>query len=169
MAVKIKELSKDIEISTVTFADPSVLQEIAALGIKAWGREPTPDEVDQRAKILEREIRSLDTNEKAFFIARKSGKVVGFGRVVRDHPDISQWKLSGLVVHPDHRRQGIGSALARARISYAQERGARTIRSETHLDNRASICYHESIGFKNNGKFKAPDGDEKIAFSLSLP
>lgn len=158
-----------VEISTVMATDPVVLREIAALGIAAWGREPTTAEVEERATYLKEEIEGLDPSEKGLFIARKAGAIVGFGRVVRERDkDPSQWWLLGLVVHPDHRRQGIGKALAAARIAYARERGATVIRSETHRDNAVSLRYHERVGFTNEGWFIAPDGDEKVAFCLRL-
>jgi len=166
--MKPKEIPEGVEISSVTSINSVVLRKIAVLGIVSWGHEPTAIEVEKRAKRLEEEIVTLDPGEKGIFIAKKSGASVGFSRVVRDKNDASQWWLLGLMVHPNHRRQGIGSALVRMCIAYAQERGATVIRSETHLDNKVSIRFHESVGFKNEGRFMAPDGDEKIAFSLTL-
>ena len=159
---------EDVEILPVTFADSSVLRDIAILGLMSWGREPTAVEVEERTERLQEEIAALGPSERGVFVAEKSGALVGFCRVVRDRNDGSQWWLLGLAVHPDHRRRGIGSAIVRECIVYAQQRGATVIRSETHLDNEASIRFHESMGFKNEGRFTAADGDEKVAFSLTL-
>jgi len=168
MISRAQRMPEGIQISTVTCANSIVLREIAALGIVSWGREPTRIEVEERTKGLEEEIVTLDPSGRGIFVAKRSGAIVGFSRVVRDRNDASQWGLLGLVVHPNHRRQGIGSGLVRACIAYAQERGATIIRSETHLDNEASIRLHEDVGFKNEGTFTAPDGDEKVAFRLTL-
>lgn len=156
----------DVEIVPVTAVDSAFLRSVAKLSILAWGRLPTVLEVEDRAKRLEAEVRDLDPNQKGIFAARRSGTAVGVGRIVRDQSESSQWMLLGLAVRPDHRRQGIGRALARALIGYARERGATAIRSESHLDNEISIRYHEGIGFKSMGRFTAPDGDEKVAFAL---
>ena len=59
-------------------------------------------------------------------------------------------------------------ALVKACIDYARLKGASAIRSETHIENLASLQLHESIGFENLGPFTAADGDEKVAFRLSL-
>ena len=74
--------------------------------------------------------------------------------------------LYGVAVRPDHRREGIGRALVDACLGFAQQRGARGIRSETHLDNQVSIAFHKAVGFTDSGRFVAEDGDEKIAFAL---
>jgi hypothetical protein len=116
------DIPEGVVISAVTSADPVVLREIAALGILAWGREPTASEVENRAEKLEEEIVSLDQSEKALFVAKRSGMIVGFGRVVRDSKkDPSEWWLLGLVVHPDYRRPrgflaGILSTMIRTRL-----------------------------------------------------
>ena len=159
---------EDVDIAAVTSADSSVLRDISVLGLVSWGRDPTAVEVEERTERLEEEIAALDPGERAIFVARKSSAPVGFCRVVRDRNTASQWWLVGLAVHPGHRRRGVGGALAHACIAYAQERGATVIRSETHLDNDASIRFHESAGFQNEGMFVAPDGDEKVAFSLTV-
>lgn len=162
-------ISEDVEISTVASVNSIVLREIAVLGILSWGRKPTTIEIEKRVKRLEDEIMTLNPNEKGIFIAKKPRMIIGFSRVARDKNDVSRWWLLGLLVHPkNYRRQGIGSTLVRACIAYAQQRDAMIIRSETHFDNEPSIRFHENFGFKNEGRFKAPDGDEKIAFSLTL-
>lgn len=164
-----KTSSYGIEISTVTSVNSNVLREIAVLWLLSWGRELTDIEVEAEAKSLEEEIMAMQPSERAIFVAKRSGAIVGFSRVVQDRNDKSQWGLPGLCVHPNHRRQGIGSALVGACIAYAQELGATIIQSETHLSNQASICFHESFGFKNEGRFTAAaDGDKKVAFSLTL-
>ena len=168
MTINTEEIPEDVEISAVTSADFSVLREIAVLGLVSWGRDPTTTEVEERRKGLEEELIALDPSERGVFVARKSGVPVGFFRVVRDRNDASDWWLLGLVVHPEYRRRGIGSTLVRTCIAYAQERGATIIRSETHLDDEASIRFHESMGFRNEGRFIAPDGDRKVAFSLTV-
>ena len=157
-----------VSVQPLTAADPPALREIAALTILAWGREPTAEEIEKRSSRLKGEVLSLDPDAAAVFVARRAGVVVGFGRVMREKADASQWLLFALAVHPDHRRQGIGTALARALMEYARQRGARCIRSETHVDNAVSIRYHESMGFRCEGVVTAPDGDRLVRFQLPL-
>ena len=74
----------------------------------------------------------------------------------------------GLTVHPDHRKLGIARGLVRACIRFAGSRGASVIRSMTHRDNQASIAFHRAVGFADEDGFVAPDGDEKVAFSMAV-
>ena len=105
---------------------------------------------------------------RALFVARSPDGPVGFCRAYRDPNAPTHWWLSEVVVDPDHRRRGIGRALGLAGIDYARARGAKIIRSETHTDNTVSIRFHEGIGFSNDGRFVASDGDRKVAFSMRL-
>ncbi len=70
MPIKTEDISENLEISTVTRVNPPLLREMAALTILAWGREPTCDQIDQRAKNLEQEVKSLEPDEKALFVAQ---------------------------------------------------------------------------------------------------
>ncbi len=160
--------STELEIDLVRSAEDIDLPAAAELTILAWGRLPTAGEIERRARRLQAEVTNLDGTRQAIFLASKAGRLVGFGKVVRDSTDPSHWWLVGLVVHPDRRRQGVGRALSRARIAHAQARGATIILSETHTDNEASIRYHAAIGFRNDGEFTAADGDRKVAFSLAV-
>jgi len=38
----------------------------------------------------------------------------------------------------------------------------------THRDNQASIAFHRAVGFADEDGFVAPDGDEKVAFSMAV-
>ena len=141
---------------------------MAALGIVAWGRRPSEDEVEQRAGKLRDEISTMDPHRKAVFLAYMSGAPVGFCRMIRDRDETDHWWIAGIVVDPDNRGRGIGRALVSEGIDYARQQGAVVIRSETHTVNGASIGFHEAIGFRNDGPFTAADGDKKTAFSLEL-
>ena len=143
------------------------LREIAALEVVAWGREAEEAEITKRTKRIEKELAALDPDAKAILLARRAGKVVGICRITRDD-DGATWCLFGLAVGAEHRRQGIGGALAAACIDHARQRGANLIRSETHLDNTVSISFHEHIGFARHETFTDTDGDQKVPFRLSL-
>lgn len=57
------------------------------------------------------------------------------------------WYLTGVVVSPPHRRQGVGSALMHARVVWLFER---TNRVYYFVNNRklASIALHAALGFR---------------------
>ena len=162
------ELCAEIKVERIGPQNTSNAREIAYFGILAWGRTPTPEDLDRRTLHIAEELSSLEPEYSCLFIARSSQDLVGFARIKkhRDQPDA--WMLLGLVVHPDCRRQGIGSHLTQACVSYAQQKGARRVLSETHLGNSASIQFHEAFGFRNTGRIVAQDGDQKVGFELSL-
>jgi len=62
----------------------------------------------------------------------------------------------------------VATRLGTACLAYAKDWQGRLLRSETHLDNLISIRFHEGFGFTNDGLFVAPDGDQKVAFSLPI-
>ncbi len=165
----VKERSKhkrrDIELLAAASVECVTVRQIATLGIIAWGRRPSPAKIEDCAAGLAAEIAAMDPDKKGLFVAKKAGEVVGFARVAQDKSgDPLRWWLLGLTVHPDYRRQGIGTALVDACIGYARERGAAEIHSETHSDNEVSIRFHKSVGFTVDGTCTAPDGDQKVAF-----
>ena len=91
---------------------------------------------------------------------------MGVAKVMPWHGAYS-WMVYALAVHPDHRRQGVGRTLLDACIGFARRRGAKTIRSECHVENAESQAFHEAVGFSYDGWFVAEDGDRKMAFSMN--
>lgn len=162
------EALEGVHLPVPTVADSAILRGVVLVSVLAWGGESFRDAVKQRFGRLKEEILALDLRHKAIFVASSAAGVVGFARIARDEQDESQWWCMGIAVHPEYQRRGIGSALHHACVAYARDRGATVIRSATHVRNEASIRFHESVGFNNEGRFTAPDGDEKVGFSLAL-
>lgn len=56
--------------------------------------------------------------------------------------------LEAARVHPDHKRAGMGSAMNRAGVAWAKERGARVVRLAIMEDNPAAQRQVESLGYR---------------------
>ena len=66
--------------------------------------------------------------------------------------DVEAW-LSGARVHPDHRRQGIGSVMNDFGVQWAREKGARVIRLATEEDNSPARSQVEKLGYRSVARF----------------
>ena len=157
-----------IEVSRVEPNRPPGVEALALLEILAWGKQSTSEQIASRAARIETELHTLDPAEKFFFVACRAGVPVGAVRFWRDSSNLTVWWLVGLVVHPQYRRRGVATRLTKACVAYAKSFQGRLLRSETHLDNLDSIRFHEGFGFTTDGRFVAPDGDQKVAFSLPV-
>jgi len=76
-------------------------------------------------------------------VARVDGHLVGLARVVSDGATIAY--LQDVLVHPDHRRAGIGAALVRAALTpYA------TVRQKVLItdDGAAQRAFYECLGYR---------------------
>lgn len=51
-------------------------------------------------------------------------------------------------VHPDHRREGLGSALNQAGVNWAREQGARVVRLATETTNTAAMSQVETLEYR---------------------
>ena len=155
-------------VNALMTAHTATLHDLAVLETIAWDRKSTPEEVEARKRRLDREFQGFDPATQGIFVAQRSGVMVGVGRVKRWPGDPRAWMVFGVAVHPQQRRQGVGRTLVRTAIDFARSHGARTILSETHANNRASMAFHKAIGFGNGRPFTDSDGDHKIAYSLPL-
>ena len=82
------------------------------------------------------------------FLASQGGKTVGFVTGVElTHPDKgTEMFLNELAVDEGHRREGIGTALARALAELARERGCYDMWVLTDHDNEAALGTYRGSG-----------------------
>ena len=129
------------------------MQDVDALGSVSVDREggdtPAHSAVFRRALESDGIGRTL-----LVLVAEVEDSVIGFGKVrhlseVRaDNGSASPegWYLTGLVVNPRFRRQGVGSRLTEARLQWISERG-RSAYCFSNARNSVSIVFHERFGF----------------------
>jgi len=91
--------------------------------------------------------RVLDEREDLLFlIAEHDGEVVGFASAQQTFAD--EVELYTLFVHPDHQRDGVGTALLRAVETAAREAGVDRLRTGVLAGNRAARGFFEGHGFE---------------------
>ena len=90
-------------------------------------------------------------DELAIVAADDGGSPVAVARVGL-LSDAEAW-LSGARVHPDHRRQGIGSVMNEFGVEWAIERGAKVIRLATEEENTAARNQVEKLGYRAVARF----------------
>lgn len=121
---------------TVAVVRPMYPWEIEAV-VRLIGQCLTDDPAD----LLE--FRSDLCRGALCFVACTGTQIVGAATVARSFAASGIWELGWCVVAEDGRRQGIGSALIRAREDYAVSQGARML-----LLSSGEVDYHTRRGFR---------------------
>ncbi len=110
---------------------------------------------DHRARIRGEIGEGSSVRERLLVVATVAEAVVGFGRVRWIQPEADPsanpappgYYLGGVIVTPEHRRQGIGAELTRARLDWIRARAPKAWYFASAL-NRASIDLHARFGFR---------------------
>jgi RimJ/RimL family protein N-acetyltransferase len=103
------------------------------------------------APIDRREVRGrwrdlLASGEGAILVADDGGAIVGLAAMVGgSEPEL------GMLVRADRRRQGVGAAIVKACVAWAQGRGARRIVLHVFPHNEAAIALYHEHGFVERG------------------
>nr|WP_155707059.1 GNAT family N-acetyltransferase [Gloeocapsopsis dulcis] len=92
------------------------------------------------------------------FIAEVNNKPIGFliGFLSQTHSEEAYIHFVG--IHPEFRKQGVGSALYRTFFQTVRKFGRVRIRCVTSLANKSSIAYHLHMGFKAKPSETHTDG-----------
>ena len=128
--------------------------DLEALADLVTGREGGSS-VDHRPRLQGELKRIASGASRALWVAERPVGVVAFARAAYYEPSApargdgapAGWYLGGVVVHPDHRRLGIGADLTRARLAWLAVRSAECF-FVVNAMNRASIDLHEPFGFR---------------------
>jgi GNAT superfamily N-acetyltransferase len=128
-------LKRNLKIRAATEEDISVISE----SIEEWLRWSVP-----REKSIKKAVKN-----KELFVADLEGRVKGFIHYVA-HEDIIDGGLNFFItcfyVSPEHRAEGVGSALLNAVVRNAVDRGALGV--ETSTANPDARRLYERHGFK---------------------
>jgi RimJ/RimL family protein N-acetyltransferase len=141
-------------------AEPADAQGLKALG-DAVGSEPEGwlvttngwrDVADERRYL--RAIRRYPN--AAVFVADDGGEIVGRLSIARDqHPASRHVADLGLMVAATHRRQGIGTKLLEAAVSWGRHAGVTKLELHVFPWNTGAIALYERFGFVQEGYRKA--------------
>ncbi len=126
---------------------PATRDDLPVLAAIRAARDDMP--VEAAAEVFARQLMSAEAGLALVLVAALEGVPVGYGVVGRPgKPGLPEgWYLSGVVVAPAHRRQGIGARLTEGRLDWV---GARDRRAYyfTNERNRVSIDLHARFGFR---------------------
>ena len=88
----------------------------------------------------------------AVFVAEDEGKIVGRLSVARDqHPASRHVADLGIMVASTHRRRGIGTALLKAAVDWAEKAEVRKLELHVFPHNTGAIQLYERFGFVQEG------------------
>ena len=125
-----------------------VPQLVELLGILfAHEHELSPDPVKQRRAL---ELILADASRARIYVARQDGKVVAMAALHFTTSTAEGGKVAGLedcIVHPDHRRRGLGRALLVYVLEQARAEGALRVMLLTDGDNTRAQALYRQLGF----------------------
>lgn len=103
-------------------------------------------------------IEELSNPLAKYFVAKLNNKVVGFAGtwIVLDESHITN-----IAVHPDYRKQNIGSKLLEELLSYCRNHKCTAFTLEVRSSNEAAKALYEKYGFKQDGIRKGYYEDNK--------
>lgn len=100
----------------------------------------------------------LGSDTETCFLAKDNDNYIGFIQVSirNDYVEGSDSSpvayIEGIYVDPGFRQKGIALQLIDAAEQWAREKGLTQIASDTEIDNRLSILFHQKAGFAEAGR-----------------
>ncbi len=110
-----------------------------------------PDDVDAYMSWLWRRDR------EGIFVARANSRIVGFVAgdanwfSKREHRKVGA--VHEIVVLPEYRGMGVGSALMERVLSYFRERGLHTAELWVGDENYSALDFYRQLGFREKGRY----------------
>ena len=135
-------------------------------------------EVQQTSSLSPERLRSLVRMAAYCKVAAIDGQVVAFLIALRDgspyESDNYHWfvarfshflYIDRVVVAPRFARRGIGSRLYADLFAFARDEGMATVACEYNIDppNAASRAFHDSFGFKEQGRQWVAGGSKQVS------
>ena len=110
---------------------------------------------------------ALHAPEQGFlFYARAGRRLVGYGRVERDHSGAAAIGVVALTVLAAYRRKGLGEALLRALLRSAASSGLRQVWLSVRPDNSPALRLYDKLGFVRDANH--PPGPWAVPGQLTM-
>lgn len=131
---------------------PAHESDLAAAAAIAAAREGAP--IERWVAAFGRTHKKGSLGQTLFLVAAHEDRIIAYGKAAHFSPPEGSppnvapegWYLTGVVVHPDYRRRGVGSQLTIARLDWIGERSDRAYYVANER-NRVSIALHRAVGF----------------------
>lgn len=159
-------MENKIRIERITEAELPVLAPLVAgfrVTLKSYkGIVAKPDEA-----AAAEELREYFEAGWPVFTARLDGSLCGYLVCRTEGPCV--W-VESLYVLPEHRRQGVASALFRRAEAFAAERGEDTVYNYVHPNNDGVIAFLRSMGYSvlNLIEIRKPYEGEALSTSIRV-
>ena len=122
-------------------------------GIVAEGRHIRTESVRRGLAYHRKQLgRSWDQGQ-ASIVAVADRRVIGHLSISREEHPVNRHVASiGMMVAPDWRRRGVGSALMKEALRWAREMGVEKVALTVYPDNDAARALYRSFGFVEEGR-----------------
>jgi len=103
-------------------------------------------------------IQELTNPIARYLVAKIDNKIVGF---VGTWIVLDESHITNIAIHPNYRKQGIGSSLLEAFLKYCKSQGCIAFTLEVRNSNKAARTLYEKYNFKQEGVRKGYYEDTK--------
>lgn len=141
---------KEKEVARMKVSEDQIPQ-IAPLVKSLWPEHSAED----LAEILKDYVGG---EESAVFAAKRDGRIVGAALCCLRHDYVEGCEsspvgyLEGICVDADYRMRGIAASLCRECEDWAEALGCSEFASDCELTNADSLCFHLSVGFREENR-----------------
>ena len=91
----------------------------------------------------------LDNRLSLWLVALENNQVIGY---VGSQTVLGETDMMNIAVHPDHRKQGVGSALIVGLIGALEKRGSHSLMLEVRSSNATALSVYYKLGFNEVGR-----------------
>jgi ribosomal protein S18 acetylase RimI-like enzyme len=104
-----------------------------------------------RRRVVEVWVNDAAATRERRYLARVGDEIVGFLAVLPENDWSAHVAVIRIVVHPDHRRHGVASQLARHAVVTAARAGLKKLVVEVVSDQEATVAMFTGLGFEAEG------------------
>lgn len=147
-----------MNIETVDVTDPAVVEQLLDVKLAAHAVDEPDNPAPCRVHFRAATARPNPDEEQRFHAVRVDGRIVGFTDLYFPLKENRHFAYANAVVHPDHRRRGIGGALVTNLLDFTREAGRRNLNLDV-------------LGTWEDGPKRSEAGKrllERLGFTLAL-